>query len=172
MPPLPGNGGCAPARAVLQSRGGEEQDMPGETPRQAGKVDSGRNRDSGFAAPTSGRTGCFDEARSLPKCLSGPIRKSLLWASASTSVFVAGLAHAQEAKSGSLFSFNTVEVMQLSMFAGVMGAALLSAIFLIRERARTAAENVALRGRVADLNAAIQRSEALLNLRDQRVIVW
>ena len=70
------------------------------------------------------------------------------------------------------FSFNTVEVMQLSMFAGVMGAALLSAIFLIRERARTAAENVALRGRVADLNAAIQRSEALLNLRDQRVIVW
>ena len=37
---------------------------------------------------------------------------------------------------------------------------------------RTAAENVELRGRVADLNAAIQRSEALLNLRDQRVIVW
>jgi signal transduction histidine kinase len=87
-------------------------------------------------------------------------------------VLVAGLAHAQETKSGALFSFNTFEVMQLSMFAGVMGAALLSAIFLIRERARTAAENVELRGRVADLNAAIQRSEALLNLRDQRVIVW
>ena len=87
-------------------------------------------------------------------------------------MLVAGLAHAQETKSGALFSFNTFEVMQLSMFAGVMGAALLSAIFLIRERARTAAENVELRGRVADLNAAIQRSEALLNLRDQRVIVW
>ena len=49
---------------------------------------------------------------------------------------------------------------------------LLSAIFLIRERARTAAENVELRARIADLNAALQRSEALLNLRDQRVIVW
>ena len=43
---------------------------------------------------------------------------------------------------------------------------------LIRERARTSAENVELRGRIADLNAALQRSEALLNLRDQRLIVW
>src|SRR5690606_38888939 len=69
-------------------------------------------------------------------------------------------------------SLNTVDVIQLATFTGVMGAALLSAIFLIRERARTAAENLELRGRVADLNAALQRSEALLNLRDQRVVVW
>ena len=33
-------------------------------------------------------------------------------------------------------------------------------------------ENVELRARIADLNAALQRSDALLNLRDQRVIVW
>ena len=56
--------------------------------------------------------------------------------------------------------------------AGVMGAALLSAIFLMRERARTAAENQELRGRIADLNAALQRTDALLNLRDQRVLAW
>ena len=62
--------------------------------------------------------------------------------------------------------------MQLAMFAGVMGAALISAIFLIRERAKTANENVELRVRIADLNAAVQRSDALLNLRDLRVIVW
>ena len=59
-----------------------------------------------------------------------------------------------------------------AVFVGVMGAALLSAIWLIRERARTVAENALLRARVADLNAALQRSEALLNLRDQRVVVW
>ena len=47
-----------------------------------------------------------------------------------------------------------------------------SAIFLIRERARTSAQNVELRARIADVNAALQRSEALLNLRDQRVVVW
>ena len=69
-------------------------------------------------------------------------------------------------------SISTVEVMQLAVFAGVMGAALLSAIVLIRERARISAENGTLRGRIADLNAALQRSEALLNLRDQRLIVW
>ncbi|TIO28980.1 MAG: alkaline phosphatase, partial [Mesorhizobium sp.] len=50
--------------------------------------------------------------------------------------------------------------------------ALVSAIFLIRERARTASQNVQLRARIADVNAALQRSEALLNLRDQRVVVW
>ena len=53
-----------------------------------------------------------------------------------------------------------------------MGAALLSAIWLIRERARTSRKMSTLRARVADLNAALQRSEALLNLRDQRVVVW
>ena len=62
--------------------------------------------------------------------------------------------------------------MQAAVFAGVMGAALLSAIWLIRERGRTAAENVLLRARLADLNASLQRSEALLNLRDQRIVVW
>ena len=69
-------------------------------------------------------------------------------------------------------SVGTVEVMQAAVFAGVMGAALLSAIWLIRERARIAAENGALRGKVADLNASLQRTEALLNLRDQRVVIW
>ena len=146
--------------------------MPGEAPRQAGKVDSGRNRDSGIAAPASGEAPSFTRRSPLPKCLSRSLQRPLLWASAGSPVLVAGLAHAQETQARSLFSFSTVEVMQLAMFAGVMGAALLSAIFLIRERARTAAENVELRSRVADLNAAIQRSEALLNLRDQRVIVW
>ncbi|TIP61331.1 MAG: alkaline phosphatase, partial [Mesorhizobium sp.] len=64
------------------------------------------------------------------------------------------------------------EVMQLAVFVGVMGAALVSAIFLIRERARTSAQNGELRARLADANAALRRSEALLNLRDQRVVVW
>ena len=55
-------------------------------------------------------------------------------------------------------SVGTVEVMQAAVFAGVMGAALVSAVWLIRERARTAAENSELRARVSDLNASIQRS--------------
>ena len=69
-------------------------------------------------------------------------------------------------------AIGTVEVIQLALFVGVTGAAMLSAMLLIRERARTAAENVEFRGRVAELDAALQRSEALLNLRDQRILVW
>jgi len=66
----------------------------------------------------------------------------------------------------------TFEVIQVAVFAGVMGAALLSAIWLIRERGRIAADNLELRGRIAELNTALQRSDSLLNLKDQRLIVW
>ena len=66
----------------------------------------------------------------------------------------------------------TFEVIQVAVFTGVMGAALLSAIWLIRERGRIAADNLELRGRIAELNTALQRSDSLLNLKDQRLIVW
>ena len=138
--------------------------MPGEYPLQAGRADSGGDTDSGEGLPSRGAGGSR----------SGALRasKRLLAASAATCLLGPAVAHAQSASAKSLFAFNTVEVMQLAMFAGAMGAALISAIFLIRERARTANENVELRGRIADLNAAVQRSDALLNLRDLRVIVW
>ena len=66
----------------------------------------------------------------------------------------------------------TFEVVQFAIFLGAMGAALLSAGWLIRERSRIAQENRQLRDKVADLNVTVQRNEALLNLKDQRVIVW
>ncbi|OJY07225.1 MAG: alkaline phosphatase [Rhizobiales bacterium 63-22] len=69
-------------------------------------------------------------------------------------------------------SIGALEVIQFSMFAGVMGAALLSAGWLIRERSRVSAENRELRSRLADLGVAAQRNEALLNLKDQRIVIW
>lgn len=64
------------------------------------------------------------------------------------------------------------EVIQFATFAGIMGAAMLSAIWLIRERARIASENLNLRERIAELNAILQRSEAMLTTKDQRTVVW
>jgi len=128
--------------------------MPGEGPRQAGKVDSGRNMDSGKVQSEAGSAG-----RRIVR---------LLGSAAGIGLLATELAHAQERAS----FFGTAEVMQVSMLVGVMGAALLSAIVLIRERTRTSAENSELRTKVADLNGAIRRSDALLNLRDQRLIVW
>lgn len=133
--------------------------MPGEAPRKAGMADSGRKSDSASGLPAARGHGLS-------------VVKRLLRASSALTLLAAGPAFAQEAAAGSLFSIGAVEVMQISMLVGVMGAALLSAIVMIRERARTAAENTELRAKIADLNGAIRRSEALLNLRDQRVIVW
>jgi signal transduction histidine kinase len=91
-------------------------------------------------------------------------------------MLLAGHGHAQEQEVEILgiagVSVGTFEVIQFAVFAGVMGAALLSAIWLIRERGRTAADNVALRAKVADLNNALSRTDALLNLRDQRLVIW
>jgi signal transduction histidine kinase len=149
----------------LESGGGEVQDMPGEYPRQAGEAVSGGHMDSAQGVPIA-RIGGAARGWALRAST------ALLAATTVASGLVAELAHAQIAADRSAVSLSAVDVIQLATFAGVMGAALLSAIFLIRERARTAAENLELRGRVADLNAALQRSEALLNLRDQRVLVW
>lgn len=138
--------------------------MPGDNPPRAGKAVSGGHEDSittGSAATGGGlpwRAGARLGSLLAAATLAGPLL--VLAARADT-----GIAQAAPA-------VGTVEVMQLAMFAGVMGAALVSAIFLIRERARTASQNVQLRARIADVNAALQRSEALLNLRDQRVVVW
>lgn len=129
--------------------------MPLECPHQAGNAQTGGQTDSSVRAasrPTGHRStgaafGGFSLAAAFP-----------------------GVAQAQQQVS--VLALNTVDVVQGAIVSGIVGAALLSAVWLIRERGRTAAENVLLRAKVADINAALQRSEALLNLRDQRVVVW
>ena len=118
--------------------------MPGQTPLQAGKADSGRNGDSGRIVRTTsgtGRSGRLFLACSGPVILAADVAQAQI--------------QAQDRLAANLFSFGTAEVMQISMLVGVMGAALLSAIVMIRERARTAVENAALRARVAELHDAL-----------------
>jgi hypothetical protein len=124
--------------------------MPGDNPLRAGSAVSGGHMVTAAGMPRRfGRLAMFGGAASLL-------------------ALVPGTAAAADQAA----AFTTVDVIQLAVLLGVLSAALLSAIALIRERARIAAENVELRGRVADLGAALQRSESLLNLRDQRVVVW
>ncbi|MCT8998127.1 sensor histidine kinase [Chelativorans intermedius] len=93
----------------------------------------------------------------------------LAWAAATRQAVAAD--HAIALPFGGI-SIGASQVIQLSILAGVMGAALLSAIWLIRQRTRIAAENAQLRTRVAELSAALSRAESLLNLKDQRIVVW
>ncbi|RUX92102.1 MULTISPECIES: PAS domain-containing sensor histidine kinase [unclassified Mesorhizobium] len=137
--------------------------MPGQHPHRAGRAVSGGHDDSGITSSAL-------QSGSLP----WRARASIFLATSALAGPLAGAAaHAETAAAAVAgFSVSTVEVMQLAVFVGVTGAALLSAIVLIRERARTSTENIELRSRLADINAALRRSEALLNLRDQRVVVW
>lgn len=129
--------------------------MPGKTPLHAGKAVSGGHSDSARRAGKHCRT-----------------LSTLLGGSALALPFLGFAAHAQDEASGIAISISTVEVMQMAVFAGIIGAALISAIVLIRERARISSENSTLKARLADANAHLQRSDAMLNLRDQRVVVW
>ncbi len=82
------------------------------------------------------------------------------------------LASASPAQAAVTDNFSTGNVIITAILAGVLGAAFLLTFWMIRERARTDAANAELRARLADLSAALQRNESLLNLKDQRLIVW
>lgn len=83
-------------------------------------------------------------------------------------------ADAQEAISATIGSglLNSTEIIMLSVFGGAMSFALLSAFWLIRERARILGVNSDLRHRLFDLRAGNERLEALVNVADQRIVVW
>jgi len=137
--------------------------MPGEDPRAAGRAVSGGRTDSGNRVAGTSRTcgrGFSWRVAAPASAIFGVLSPAAAMAQTQAGLPVAGL------------SLGTFEVMQFAVFAGVLGAAMMSAIWLIRERTRVSTENADLRSRVADLNAALQRGEALLNLRDQRVVVF
>ncbi len=101
--------------------------MPGDYPPRAGKAVSGGHEDSNRAGP----------AVSGGRLRAGSRLALLLATSALAGPLLAFAARAETAIPGKAAApVGTVEVMQLAMFVGVMGAALVSAIFLIRERAR------------------------------------
>ncbi len=68
--------------------------------------------------------------------------------------------------------FTSANVMMLAVFGGAMSFAILSATWLIRERARMTGENDALKMRVSGLRASNERLEALASAGDQVVVVW
>lgn len=105
--------------------------------------------------------------------IKGPgVRRAALFCS--VSALSANSAFAGDATGLSVLgvTMGSLEVIQFSMFVGAMGAALLAAVWLIRERGKVAGQNIGFRSRIADLTAALERSDALLNSRDSRIIVW
>ncbi len=82
------------------------------------------------------------------------------------------LATTKQAEAAILVDLSTANVIMTAILAGVLGAAFLLTFWMIRERGRADALNEELRNRVSDLASALQRNESLLNLRDQRLVIW
>jgi len=72
----------------------------------------------------------------------------------------------------SLGALQSFEILLLAIFGGAMSFALLSASWLIRERARIVADNQNLKRAIADMRMASDRNESVISLGDQRIIVW
>ncbi|WP_099867069.1 sensor histidine kinase [Pararhizobium haloflavum] len=69
-------------------------------------------------------------------------------------------------------ALSTIEVVNLALVLGAVSAALISAIWLIRERAKIDAENTELRTLLSDANARVDRYHALIIDKDRRIVVW
>ncbi|WP_110032892.1 PAS domain-containing sensor histidine kinase [Hoeflea marina] len=96
--------------------------------------------------------------------------KSLRSLLAGTTALVTASAGAAEAASE--FSVSSLEVVNFAMVIGAISAAMISAIWLIRERGKIDAENAVLRSSLADANAHVARYHALVVDRDRRIIIW
>ncbi len=127
---------------------------------------------TGTANEEAGPTDAGTQAAGRPGGRRGFIARLRLAALSGTALAMFGgpaLAALDARTRGPIDAFGAI---QFAMFFGIVGAAMLSAVWLIRDRGRVQEENTGLRGKVADLNAALQRSESLLNLKDQKLVVW
>ena len=69
-------------------------------------------------------------------------------------------------------SVGSGEVILLALFGGAMSFAMMAAFWLIRERNHAADENRQLRQSLTKYKATNERNEALINVADQRVVLW
>ncbi|MEM9107302.1 MAG: PAS-domain containing protein, partial [Pseudomonadota bacterium] len=67
---------------------------------------------------------------------------------------------------------NSFEVMNFALVIGAVSAAMISAIWLIRERGKISQDNTQLRGALADASTELARYKALIVERDRAYAIW
>ncbi|MBD8665957.1 PAS-domain containing protein [Rhizobium sp. CFBP 8752] len=85
---------------------------------------------------------------------------------------VAGMAHAQEAGTVGPHMFSSTQVIWSSLLLGALGAALLSAVWLVRQRGNMEAETQDMRSALSDAQQRISKYEALIADKNRRIVVW
>lgn len=81
-------------------------------------------------------------------------------------------AHASGGSDPAIRFFGSSEVITFSVLLGVVSAALVSAIWMIRQRARLEEENQALRAAASETSHRNARLQALISDKNRRIIIW
>ena len=121
--------------------------------------------------------GSFIKDNFVKSCLVKSFKKLLRNSSFLAGGFITSLyakaAFAQSSNSViDAIQLNSDSIIPLAVFGGAITFALLSAFWLMKERARIATQNQELRKSYAKLRADKERIEALVNVSDQKIIIW
>jgi signal transduction histidine kinase len=82
------------------------------------------------------------------------------------------VAFAQEGSTAAAKLFSSTEVVISSLVVGALGAALLSAVWLVRQRGNMQAETLEMRSALSDAQQRISKYEALIAEKNRRIVVW
>lgn len=106
----------------------------------------------------------------------GRLRRLALFGSAFLSgTALSGLATAalaQQSGDAAVRLFSSTEVIVSSLVMGALGAALFSAIWLVRQRGNMEAETQEMRSALSDAQQRISKFEALIADKNRRIVVW
>ncbi|MDO9416835.1 sensor histidine kinase [Pararhizobium sp.] len=97
-------------------------------------------------------------------------RRWLACCSALSGISVPGAAFAATTAVGAIFSSS--EIVTFSVLLGIISAAMISAMWLIRQRGNIENENRDLRSALADATHQISRFQALIADKNRRIVVW
>jgi signal transduction histidine kinase len=79
---------------------------------------------------------------------------------------------AQDGGRSAVKLFSSTEVIISSLVVGALGAALLSAVWLVRQRGNMQAETQEMRSALSDAQQRISKYEALIAEKNRRIVVW
>lgn len=101
-----------------------------------------------------------------------PLVRLLNWLTAG-SILAGSATPAFSADAGTVGAiFSSSQIMTFSVLLGVISAAMISAIWLIRQRGNMETENGGLRIALADASQKVARFQALLSDKNRRIVVW
>ncbi|MGF9695071.1 ATP-binding protein [Rhizobium sp. 0TCS1.26] len=140
-------------------------------------------------APLSGRCrgdGCDEAPSSISQRTAGRVAKkrisglgrlfysarAALAGTALSGVAGIALAQAQERTLPAARMFSSFEVIFSSVTVGAIAAALLSTVWLVRQRGNLEAESQEMRGALSDAQQRISKYEALIADKNRRIVIW